>query len=250
MNAEIIELAFEQFRGAPAPFTFVLVHGWARSRSDWDPVVEGLCGIAPAVAVDLRGHGASRQGKEMRLPQVAADVRALIERLGLTRVVLVGHSAGGEVVAFLARQEPELVAGLVVIDPAFGLADEDHARIEALAERLWREDPVTVAAEHFLKSGPSPLPRTGGPVSATPEAIRDLFIDFAFAPESLHFQTQTTAFFAGFPVPVLAFYRNGERAQLARESLPNADIRVLPGGHWTHHEYPGEVVAAIADWLR
>ncbi|MBE1493931.1 pimeloyl-ACP methyl ester carboxylesterase [Amycolatopsis lexingtonensis] len=240
------ELAFERFPGGPASFSFVLVHGWARSRADWAPVLEGLCAIAPVVAVDLPGHGASPPGGGMRLPQVAADVHAVIERLGLARVVLVGHSAGSEVAAFLARREPELVAGLVVVDPAFGLPDDDRARVEAMAGRLRTEDPVTVAAEHFARSGPSPLP--GRPVSATPEAIRELFTEFAFAPEALHFRTQTAAFFAGFPVPVLAFYRNEDRARLAREVLPAADIRVLPGGHWTHHEHPAEVVSAIAGW--
>ncbi|HWD03629.1 MAG TPA: alpha/beta hydrolase [Amycolatopsis sp.] len=250
MNPEIIELAFEQFPGRPASFSFVLVHGWARSHTDWEPVLDGLRDIAPAVAVDLRGHGASRPGAGMRLPQVTADVRAVIERLGLTRVVLVGHSAGAEVAAFLARQEPELVAGLVVIDPAFGLPDDDRPRIETIAERLRTEDPITIAAEHFAKSGPSPLPLSDGPVAATPEAIRDLFTDFAFAPEALHFQTQTAAFFAGFPTPVLAFYRNTDRAHLARKVLPTPDIRVLPGGHWTHHEHPAEVVSSIAGWTR
>ncbi|MGW4401172.1 alpha/beta fold hydrolase [Amycolatopsis nivea] len=250
MSAEIVELAFDRFSGGAAPFSFVLVHGWARSRSDWAPILDGLRGLAPVVAVDLRGHGESRPGEGMRLPEVAADVRAVIERLGLARVVLVGHSAGSEAAAFLARREPELVAGLVVVDPAFGLPDDDRPRIEALARRLRQEDPVAVAAEHFRKSGPSPLPDAGEPVSAAPEAIRDLFADFAFAPEALHFQTQTAEFFAGFPVPVLAFYRNEERAALAREILPAARIQALPGGHWTHHEHPGEVVAAIADWIR
>ncbi|WP_051165744.1 alpha/beta fold hydrolase [Amycolatopsis orientalis] len=247
----IIEPAFERVPGPEgAPFTFVLVHGWARSRSDWRPVLPGLRRIAPVVLVDLRGHGESRPGPGMRLPDVAADVRALVHRLGLGRVVLVAHSAGSEVAAFLARREPESVAALVAIDPAFGLPDEDRARIEGIAERLRREDPAAVAREHFADHGPSPLlPDTGDLVAAAPAAVRDLFIDFAFGPGALHFQSQAKEFFAGFAVPLLAIYRNDERARLARDLLPAATITVLPGGHWTHHEHPGDVVAAIAEFL-
>ncbi|WP_406631523.1 alpha/beta fold hydrolase [Amycolatopsis sp. WGS_07] len=244
-----VDLACERLPGpVGAPFTFVLVHGWARSRSDWRPVLPGLQRIAPVVLVDLRGHGESEPGPDMRLSRVAADVRALVNRLGLGRVVLVAHSAGSEVAAFLARQEPESVAGLVAIDPAFGLPDEDRARIEAIAERLRREDPVAVAREHFASHGPSPV-LSGDLVSATPAAIRELFIDFAFGTEALHFLSQAKEFFAVFPVPLLAIYRNDERARLAREFLADATIKVLPGGHWTHHEHPGDVVAAIAEFL-
>lgn len=246
-----VELAFERLPGPEkAPFTFVLVHGWARSRSDWHPVLPGLQRIAPVVLVDLRGHGESGPGPDMRLPHVAADVRALADRLGLGRVVLVAHSAGSEAAAFLARQQPESVAGLVAIDPAFGLPDEDRARIETIAKRLRCEDPVAVAREHFASHGPCPvLPGTGDLVAATPAAVRDLFIEFAFGTDALHFQSQAEEFFADFPVPILAIYRNRERARLAREFLSGAAVKVLPGGHWTHHEHPGDVVAAIAEFL-
>jgi pimeloyl-ACP methyl ester carboxylesterase len=93
------------------------------------------------------------------------------------------------------------------------------------------------------------LPGTSDLVDATPAAVRELFIDFAFGTEALHFQSQAKEFFADFPVPLLAIYRNDERARLAREFLADATIKVLPGGHWTHHEHPGDVVAAIAEFL-
>lgn len=255
-NVESIELAFEQLAGRHDGPSFVLIHGWGRSRSDWNPVVDGLTGLGPVVPVDLRGHGGSAAGADMRLPHVAADVSALLNRLGLTEVVLVAHSAGSEVAAFLIRQNPEAVAGLVVIDPAFGLADGDRGRIEEVAGRLRRGDPVAVAGEHFAKAGPSPvlplLPDTGSPVAATPEAVRDMFIEFAFGSEALHFQQQAASFFVGFPVPVLAIYRNEERARIARDifatAAVTADVRLMSGGHWTHHEHPDDIVAAIAEW--
>ncbi len=257
-NTEIVELACDRLPGtagaASAAFSFLLIHGWGRSRSDWMPVAEQLGRIAPVVSVDLRGHGASSPGRDMVLAHVAGDVRALADRLGLTSVVLVAHSAGGEVAAELARQDPRRVVGLVVIDPAFGLPDTDRARIEALAERLRREEPEEVAREHFENTGPSPLlpllPETGRVLAASPGTVREMFVAFAFGQGALHFQSQARVFFTGFPVPILAVYRSEERARAARDVFASAtaEVMVKPGGHWPHHEHPDEVVAAIAAW--
>jgi pimeloyl-ACP methyl ester carboxylesterase len=260
---QVVELSFDLLPGTGAgeraAFSFVMIHGWGRSRSDWVPVVKGLAAVAPVVAVDLRGHGASgpgagMEGADMELAHVAGDVSALVHRLGLAPVVLVGHSAGSEVAALLARHDPARVAGLVVIDPAFGLPDGDRARIEAVAGRLRTQEPERVAGEYFDSIGPSPLlprlPETGGVLAAGPRAVREMFTQFAFGPDVLHFESQARAFFDDFPVPVLAIYRSEQRARIGRGILGSASAVVLvkPGGHWIHHEYPGEVVAAIAEW--
>ncbi len=257
-NAEIVELAFERLPGtgggASAGFSFLLVHGWGRSRSDWSAISARLSVIAPVVAVDLRGHGASEAGADMHLAHVAGDVRAVAERLGVESVVVVGHSAGSEVAAWLAREDPQRFAGLVVIDPAFGFPDSDRERISAMSERLRTEEPEKVAAEHFQRLGPSPLlprlPESGGVLAATPEAATEMFAKFAFGPDALRFASQARSFFRRFPVPILAFYSSEQRARIARDILASAraEVMVLPGGHWTHHEFPEAVVDAVGAW--
>jgi non-heme chloroperoxidase len=67
-----------------------------------------------------RGHGQSsapQGGYDAR--SLALDVASFIEHLGLEKVVLVGHSIAGNEMTVLARERPELLAGLVYLDAAY-----------------------------------------------------------------------------------------------------------------------------------
>ena len=69
------------------------------------------------VAVDLAGHGESGLGrKAWTIAAFGEDVAAVVDKLGLKRVVLIGHSMGGDVVVAAARRLPGRVAGLVWVD--------------------------------------------------------------------------------------------------------------------------------------
>jgi pimeloyl-ACP methyl ester carboxylesterase len=83
----------------------LLIHGVSMSRRFFERNVDGLAGRFRVVNVDLRGHGESPacEGGHT-VAQDARDVNALIERLGLDGVVLVGWSMGTMVVWELVRQ--------------------------------------------------------------------------------------------------------------------------------------------------
>jgi non-heme chloroperoxidase len=95
----------------------VLLHGWALGHELWDRQVyeiakHGLRAIAP----DLRGHGASSKPLDgYGVERLAADVIAVIEELGLDRVVLVGWSIGGLTAFRVATERPDLLARLVLV---------------------------------------------------------------------------------------------------------------------------------------
>lgn len=77
------------------------------------------------VSVDLRGHGRSPWTPPWSLEQHVADVLAVLDELGLTRVAVVGHSFGGAIALHLARLAPERVDRLILLDPAIGLDPDD-----------------------------------------------------------------------------------------------------------------------------
>ncbi|WP_205698370.1 alpha/beta fold hydrolase [Conexibacter sp. SYSU D00693] len=73
------------------------------------------------VAYDARGHGASApapDGEGYTYPELAADLLGLLDLLGIDRAVLAGASMGAHTALRLALDEPDRVAGLVVITPA------------------------------------------------------------------------------------------------------------------------------------
>jgi len=101
--------------GSGPPLLFV--HGGSCTHEDWKWQVSSLRDTRTAITVDLRGHGASRADPvDCNVGQYALDVCELLRVLGLGPAVLVGHSLGTRVVLQAARDHPELVAGLVLID--------------------------------------------------------------------------------------------------------------------------------------
>jgi len=95
----------------------VLLHGWALGHELWDRQVHEIASSGMrAVAIDLRGHGASSKPLDgYRVERLADDVVAVIESLGLGRVVLVGWSIGGLTAFRLASARPDLVERLVLV---------------------------------------------------------------------------------------------------------------------------------------
>jgi pimeloyl-ACP methyl ester carboxylesterase len=101
-------------QGQPA---LVFVHGWCMDGDYWDAQVKHFAGTHRVVTIDLAGHGRSGAGRaEWTIPAFAADVRAVVEKLKLDDVVLIGHSMGGAVIVEAALAMPGRVRGLVGVD--------------------------------------------------------------------------------------------------------------------------------------
>jgi pimeloyl-ACP methyl ester carboxylesterase len=95
----------------------VLVHAWSCDRTYWREQFAHLARGRRVVAVDLAGHGESALGRRRHtIEAFGSDVKAVVDALGLRRVVLVGHSMGGPVTLEAARLMPERVVALVGID--------------------------------------------------------------------------------------------------------------------------------------
>jgi pimeloyl-ACP methyl ester carboxylesterase len=74
----------------------MLVHGWPQNWWTWRHVIPALAEHFRVIAVDLRGHGwteAPRAGYEKE--QLASDLLAVLDALGIERVTWVGHDWGG-----------------------------------------------------------------------------------------------------------------------------------------------------------
>ncbi len=96
----------------------VLIHGLGDGAYVWTDFVRHLPADYQALAVDLRGHGYSPRsaGGQYFTHQHVADVTATLDRLGLERPVLIGHSLGGDVAMRIAIAQPQRIAALVIVD--------------------------------------------------------------------------------------------------------------------------------------
>ncbi|HEY3171796.1 MAG TPA: alpha/beta hydrolase [Thermoanaerobaculia bacterium] len=103
-----------QGRGEPA---LVFVHCWNCDRHFWDAQMRAFGKTHRVVAIDLAGHGDSGEGrKDWTIEAFGEDVKAVVDKLGLKRVVLVGSSMGGPVALEAARRLGDRVAGIVPVD--------------------------------------------------------------------------------------------------------------------------------------
>ncbi|GAA4703851.1 alpha/beta fold hydrolase [Streptomyces youssoufiensis] len=112
-----VKLHFRHRPGTAAT-AFLLVHGMASNAQLWDEVADHLAAAGhPVYAVDLRGHGESdapETGYDTRT--AVADLVASCGFLGLERVVVAGHSWGGNVSVRFAAENPHLVSALALVD--------------------------------------------------------------------------------------------------------------------------------------
>jgi pimeloyl-ACP methyl ester carboxylesterase len=95
----------------------VFVHGWGCDRRFWDGQVRVFAEDYRVVTLDLAGHGDSGRNRgQWTIAAFGEDVKAVVEKLKLPHVVLVGHSLGGPVILEAARRMPQRVRGLVPVD--------------------------------------------------------------------------------------------------------------------------------------
>jgi len=110
-----VQLAFGFWPGRGAPV--VALHGLTASYLNFVGIAERLSARRPLFALDLRGRGDSdKPNGPYGMAQHARDVAAAMGAMGFGASVIVGHSMGAFVATALAAQEPELVAGLILID--------------------------------------------------------------------------------------------------------------------------------------
>lgn len=96
------------------------IHGLTGYGGRWRNLADYLPEIAIA-APDLLGHGRSSWAAPWTIDANAAALAALLEDDADTPVLVVGHSFGGAVALQLAAARPDLVAALLLLDPAVGL---------------------------------------------------------------------------------------------------------------------------------
>jgi pimeloyl-ACP methyl ester carboxylesterase len=109
------------FLAGPARFSgpvFVLLHGIGMSHRYYRKLQALLAEHGDTLAIDLPGFGGTpTPGRQLSIADYAAHTAAVLQRMGVTRAVLVGHSMGTQFATELAVQRPDLVSHVVLLGP-------------------------------------------------------------------------------------------------------------------------------------
>lgn len=247
--------------GPPGATPVVILHGLFGSSDNLGSIARELAEPSDAASacdvllVDLRDHGRSPHTSATSYPLMAADVHALVLKLGLRGIVLVGHSMGGKAAMLFAQHWPELLKRLVVID----ISPKEHANNQA-------------HIVHALRSADLSVGRARKEVEAyIGQHVKEPGV-VQFLLKNLHWKTEDQlawrmnvellardldAILAAIGpetvrVPTL-FIRGGQSDYILREDMPaikeqfpNSRVETIPyAGHWVHAQAPDEVVELI-----
>ena len=254
-----VKLHFKSYgKGQP----ILILHGLFGSGRNWTAFARKLAGHYRVITIDVRNHGDSGHADSMTYPEMALDVRNVLDECELERASVIGHSMGGKVAMAFALCYGARVDRLTVLDiapvsyknsfrtiieslqglPLPCLNDRKHAD-ELLAERIndtslrlfllqnlvkvdgdyrWR---VNLAA---LKSNLDDIGGFPGFEAVRPHAGPTLFLG---GKNSTHLHTQH--------IPVIKQY------------FTNALVDYIENaGHWLHVDQPGIVLDRIIRFLR
>lgn len=134
-------------RGAPVLF----IHGYLLSGELWLPTAERIGDTFRCIIPDLRGHGRSESTPPCSIADLADDLLAILDALGITQPLpVVGLSLGGIITLDLFRRHRARLSALgIVCARANAETPESKARWEALIRLVEREGP-RAAADAFV----------------------------------------------------------------------------------------------------
>ncbi|MFF7153886.1 alpha/beta fold hydrolase [Streptomyces sp. NPDC008139] len=166
-------LAVRRWPGPAGGPVVLALHGIASNGLAWAQVAEALDGVE-ILAPDLRGRGLSREvAGACSMARHADDMLAVLDRFGVERAVLAGHSMGGYAACVAARRDPGRYCELVLVDGGLGFpvpagVDIDavlHAVVGPAMRKLEMEFADRAAYHAFWAEHPA-FSTLGGPLLA------------------------------------------------------------------------------------
>lgn len=250
---------------------FVLLHGFGASTFSWREVLSTFAAWGNTVVFDRPGFGLTERPLTWKGPnpyapeaQVTFTV-GLMDRLGIDKAVLVGHSAGGGIALLAALTHPDRVAALVLVAPATGGSSPIPAWLRPLLSTPQARRLGPLLVRRIRTQGPDILSQSWrDPGLLTPEVIagyekplraqdwdRSLWeVTLAARP------TGVASRLGEISCPTLVVTGDDDRivpAERSREladRIPGAEYVVLSScGHLPHEEKPREFLDAVHTFL-
>ncbi|MEY3561528.1 MAG: hypothetical protein RL068_680, partial [Actinomycetota bacterium] len=250
----------------------LLLHGFGASASTWDLVLEDLGQFGFVVAYDRAAFGFTERPTEWEgtnpysaLGQLEV-IAAMLENFGEDKeVVILGHSAGGNLAAGYAAKHPERVDKLILLDPAiytaggtpdyltwiFDIPQLNHVG-PALVSSIATSGLELLDASYYDKSMVTEQVIAKYTVPLKVAGWEKAFWEFNKAPrntgvdQELAAITMETLVITGDNDEVVP---TSDSIRLASE-LPNASLVVVEdSGHLPNEEKPAEFVAAVSSFL-
>jgi len=240
----------------------VFLHGWGAFKELWWSTLRDLGRDYRCFAIDMPGHGESRLGQADQIERIATLVADFCADLGLTAIILVGHSMGGSVAVEVTLRYPHLVWRLALIDAAVdAYRMPTYTRLYLLPAIGWPVFRITQAIGRAFRPIGQRIPHDHGGGWIRPWVRRASYLA-TFDPEGLYrilrslFATRADERLQQIRVPTLVL--TGQFVSLVPPSharrlaqvIPGARYVVLPASiHNPMDERPGAFTRALRAFL-
>ncbi len=246
--------------GTGVPVLFL--HGFPHNRSLWSPQLGALAVDARTIGIDLRGFGESELGDTSGTGSVdgyADDAAALLDTLGVEKVVLVGLSMGGYTAFAFWRRYRHRVRALVLCDTRATADAEAAQRARVEMQALAAEKGSIAVANQMIQGMVGKTTRL-----KNPELVDELHRMMSLAPadgvhaalDALRTRPDSTPTLATIDVPTLIIV--GEEdvltpvkdAQGMHLAIAGSRLEVLAGaGHVSNMERPAAFNHILSEFL-
>jgi len=255
----------------------IILHGLYGSSDNWLNIGKKLADSHQVYLPDQRNHGRSPHSDTHTYPAMRDDLLAFMDREGLDKATVLGHSMGGKTAAYLAVSHPERLNRLIVVDIAptgyprisesnpqalthlnitNALYNLDTSQIQTLkeADQLLAESIPYMQVRQFLLKNLKRDKETGrfkwllnvGAIRDQLPAIMDGLNPDEFG-ESDRITSIPTLFIKGGKSP----YIQEQHFDPIHRIFPRAQIKTIEGaGHWVHAEKRGEFLEVVREFLR
>lgn len=232
--------------GKPA---VVFVHGWSCDRSYWHGQLESFSRKFRVVTVDLAGHGESGVTRdEWTVESFGGDVATVVKELGLDRVVLVGHSMGGDVITAAAGELQDRVDGLVWVDTVKQLGSPiSLEQVQQFVKPFRADFPPTTAS--FVRRMFPP----GADESLVDWVVTDMSsahpkVALGALEATLTYRREITTPLSKLQLPVVAINPDDSPTDIESMALHGVEVVIMPGvGHFLMMEQPDDFNAMLMD---
>jgi len=237
-------------KGEPA---LVFVHCGGCNRNFWENQVAEFSKTHRVVTIDLPGHGESGSGrKSWSIESYSDDVKTVVTKLDLKRVVLVGSSMGGPIIVETAKRMPERVVGIVPVDTLQNVEQKlPPEQVDAVIKQLQADykAAMTGLLNQFLFS------------ANTPEAVKTRVINEVVSRQPEVALAILKGIISYDPAPALREVKvpikainsdlNPTKVEVNRKYAPQFDAVIIKGtGHYPMLEDPTRFNQMLAEILK
>lgn len=231
----------------------LLLHGWGASAQLFEPVIGPLLEGRSLIVPDLPGFGETPPPPQAwSAHDYALWTVALLDRLGIERCDVVGHSNGGRIAIVMAAEHADRVDKLVLVDSAGIRARRGlgyHARVRTY-KMLRRAQQSRVLPERVRRAARTRAERRGSEdFRAASGTLRATLVRLV--------NEDLTPLLGRIRAPALLIW--GERdadtplrdARVMERLIPDAGLVVFKGaGHFSYLDQPGRFVRIVDVFLR